>query len=100
MRGKPIRGSGLINAGGCRSRAQYFLILSRQMSRPEDRAAMLKMTAVRQGALSALNSNSRFSRRRSQRRNAPKQQGSLEPMAQKIDASDGEPWTEMDLRDL
>jgi len=47
--GKPIRGSGLMDASECRRKARYFLILSRQMSKPEDRAAMVKMAALWMG---------------------------------------------------
>ena len=35
-----------MDVGGCRRKAQYFLILSRQMSRPDDRAAMVGMAAL------------------------------------------------------
>jgi len=35
-----------MNAGECRRKAQYFLVLSRQMSRPKDRAAMVEMAAL------------------------------------------------------
>ena len=35
-----------MNADECRRKAQYFLILSRQMSRPEDRAAMVEMATL------------------------------------------------------
>ena len=66
MRGKPIRGSGLINAGGCRSRAQYFLILSRQMSRPKDRAAMVEMAALWMGRAEQADQNKRIVEQRQQ----------------------------------
>jgi hypothetical protein len=38
-----------MNAGECRRKAQYFLVLSRQMSRPKDRAAMVEMAALWMG---------------------------------------------------
>jgi hypothetical protein len=38
-----------MNADECRRKAQYFLILSRQMSRPEDRAAMVQMASLWMG---------------------------------------------------
>jgi hypothetical protein len=38
-----------MNAGECRRKAQYFLTLSRQMSRPKDRAAMVEMAALWMG---------------------------------------------------
>jgi len=38
-----------MNADECRRKAQYFLTLSRQMSRPEDRAAMVGMAALWMG---------------------------------------------------
>jgi hypothetical protein len=38
-----------MNAGECRRKAQHFLTLSRQMSRPKDRAAMVEMAALWMG---------------------------------------------------
>jgi hypothetical protein len=38
-----------MNAGECRRKAQCFLTLSRQMSRPKDRAAMVEMAALWMG---------------------------------------------------
>jgi len=38
-----------MNAHECRRKAQYFLTLSRQMSRPKDRAAMVEMAALWMG---------------------------------------------------
>jgi len=35
-----------MNAGECRRKAKYFLTLSRQMSRPDDRAAMVGMATL------------------------------------------------------
>jgi hypothetical protein len=48
-----------MNAGECRRKAQYFLTLSRQMSRPKDRAAMVEMAALWMGRAE------RFSNRKS-----------------------------------
>ena len=35
-----------MNTNECRRKAQYFLTLSRRMSRPKDRAAMVEMAAL------------------------------------------------------
>jgi hypothetical protein len=43
-----------MNAGECRRKAQHFLTLSRQMSRPKDRAAMVEMGPFGWGGLNAL----------------------------------------------
>jgi len=46
LAGKLIEGPGLMDAEEYRRKARYFLAIAHQLTRPEDRAAMVEMAAL------------------------------------------------------
>ena len=60
-----------MNADECRRKAQYFLILSRQMSMPEDRAAMVEMATLWMGRAERADQNNRIVQQQMQSEKEP-----------------------------